>query len=261
MSGETITLSGEILKVYQPEVIILPTPAEVDQFAATKFLEQVQAKPNSVLTLPTGGTPEGKYRLIVQAYRELGLDLSQLTTFNLDEYWRLASSHVASYASYMQTHLFEHVNIPSSQRHIPNSEADDPRAEAFRYDTILRQHHVDFAIVGLGPGTTCHIGFNEKGSAHNSRTRYMPLDGQTLQANAQYFPDPAQMPRGSITQGIGNILEAERIMLLAKGEGKAWGIQRTLEGEIGADAPASFLRLHPQVTFVVDAAAAHMLRR
>lgn len=161
------------------------------------------------------------YRLIVQAYKELGLDLSYILTLNLDEYWPLSRSHVASYASYMQHHLFQYVNIPESQRHIPNSEAQDPHTEAIHYEEIVTKQQVDLAILGIGPGTTCHIGFNERGSTVDSRTRYMPLDDQTIRVNSQFFTDPNEMPRGSITQGIGNILEAQNIMLLAKGENKA----------------------------------------
>jgi len=151
------------------------------------------------------------------------------------------------------------VNIPESQRYIPNSEATDSNMEALRYEKILKQHQVDLAILGIGPGTTYHIGFNERGSTKDSRTRYILLDNQTRQVNSKFFPDPNEMPRGAITQGIGNILEAKKIMLLAKGENKAWGIQKTLEGPINSDAPASFLRLHPHVTFIIDKEAAKLL--
>ncbi len=250
---------NEPLTVYNPEIIILPTPQDVDRFATTRFIEQVQQKPNSVLTLPTGSTPEGMYRLLVRFHQETGLDLSQLTTFNLDEYWQLPSNHVASYASYMKRNLFQRVNVPETQRHIPNSEAPDPNIEAARYEELLSGYQIDLTILGIGPGTTCHIGFNERGSTADSRTRFMSLDEQTLQVNSQFFPNPDEIPHGSITQGIGNILEAKNIILLAKGENKAWGIQRTLEGPINSNAPASFLRLHPRVTFVIDQAAAQLL--
>lgn len=250
---------NESLTVYKPEVLIFPTPQEVDMYAAKIFIAQVKLKPNSVLTLPTSSTPEGMYRLVVQTYKELGLEFSQLTIFNLDEYWPLAPNHEASYASYMERNLFQYVNIPPSQRYIPNCYADDPQIEAERYEELLRQNPVDLAILGIGPGTTCHIGFNERGSSVNSRTRYVLLDEQTRKANARFFPNPEAMPLGAITQGIGNILETGSIMLLAKGENKAWGIQRTLEGPIGNEAPASYLRLHPHVTFVLDQQAAKLL--
>lgn len=259
MSTE-ITKSKEQLVAYQPEVIVLPTPQEVDQFAASRFVEQVTSKPHSVLTLPTGATARGMYKLLIKMHQQMGIDYSGLTVFNLDEYWPLDASHDASYASYMWNNFFKYVNIPAHQRHIPNSEAADPNIEAARFEALINQYHKDLTVLGIGPGTTCHIGFNEVGSTRNSRTRYMALDAQTMQANAQFFQNPAEIPAGSLTQGIGNILEAERIILLAKGKGKAWGIKRTLEGPIGSDAPASFLRLHPRATFVLDQAAAHLLK-
>jgi len=248
----------EISHIFRPEVIILPTPAEVDQFAANTFIEQVQLNPNSVLTLPTGSTPVRMYEIIRQTYKEQGLDLSGLTVNNLDEYWPLPATSPSSYASFMAENLFNHVNVPPNQHHIPNSDASDPHEEAARYESVLAQQPTDLAIVGIGPGTTCHIGFNGPSSAHDSRTRYVQLDDQTLNANAQYC-DGNSPPPGAITQGIGNILEAERILLIAKGAGKAWGIQRTLEGPVNSDSPASFLRLHPRVTFILDNAAAQML--
>lgn len=250
----------EPLTEYNPEIIVLPTPQEVDQFVAARFIEQVQLKPTSVLTLPTGSTPKGMYKLIVQAYQETGLKLDQLITFNLDEYWKLPSDHTASYASYMQRNLFQHVDIPQSQRYVLDSDALDPNIEAERYEEILSRYQIDLAILGIGPGTTCHIGFNEKGSAIDSRTRYVLLDEQTLKVNRQFFPNPDEITQGAITQGIGNILEARKIILIAKGENKAWAVQRTLEGPIGPDAPASFLRLHPYVTFALDQAAAQLLQ-
>lgn len=249
----------ESLAIYTPEIVVLPTTQEVDIYAANKLIEQVKTKPDSVLTLPTGLTPMGMYALFVQACRELRLDLSRLRTFNLDEYYRLSENHPASYATYMLENLFRHVDIPETQRHIPNSDAEDPNIEADNYEQMLNQFRVNLAILGLGPGSTCHIGFNERGSALNSRTRYVRLDDQTIGVNMLCFPNPREIPDGSITQGIGNILEAEQIMLLAKGEGKAWGIQRSINGNIDSDAPASFLRLHPHVTFILDQAAASLL--
>lgn len=248
----------EISHIFRPEVIILPTPGDIDRFAANTFIEQVQLKPNSILTLPTGSTPLGMYALIRQMYEQQGLNFRDLTVHNLDEYWPFPASSPSSYASFMTENLFNHVNIPAGQHHIPNSEAPDPHEEAARYESVLVQQPTDLAIVGIGPGTTCHIGFNENGSAHDSRTRYTTLDPQTFQANTQYF-DGDLPPHGAITQGIGNILEADHILLIAKGAGKAWGIQRTLEGPINSDSPASFLRLHPRVTFLLDNAAAQML--
>lgn len=248
----------ELSRTFKPEVIVFSTPEEVDRFAADTFIEQVQLNPNSVLTLPTGSTPLGMYAIIRQMYKQQGLNFGGLTVYNLDEYWPLSDLSPFSYASYMVDNLFSHVNILAHQHHIPNSTAPDPYEEAARYESVLARQPTDFAIVGIGPGTTCHIGFNERGSVHDSRTRYTTLDPQTLQVNAQYCGG-ALPPTGAITQGIGNILEAKRILLIAKGENKAWGIQRTLKGSVNSDAPASFLRLHSRVTFLLDGAAAQML--
>lgn len=247
-------------KEFPPTVLIFDTPEEVDQYAVTQIIDQVQSKPDSVLTLPTGSTPSGMYRELVRAYSEDHVDFSHATAFNLDEYWPIRRDHPSSYNYYMLSNLFNFVNIPPDHRFIPNGESPDPTAEAGRYELLLQQYGpVDLAVLGIGPGTTAHIGFNEQGSRVDSRTRYMPLDEQTKTANSAFFNSPQEVPTGSITQGVADILDSRRILLLAKGEGKAWGINRALNGAISSDAPASFLRLHPNVTFVLDKAAAKML--
>lgn len=258
-AGVLETFRPELSRTFKPEIIVLPTPEQVDLFAAKTFINQAVQKSDSIFTLPTGGTQLAWYKLARETYARLGLDFSGLTTRNLDEYWPLPQSSSFNYASYMKMNFFDYVNIPPHQRYIPNSEADDPNVEAARYEAIVSSQPSDLAILGIGPGTTCHMGFNEKGSNFDSRTRYVQLDEQTRQANAQFFGGELP-PIGAITQGIGNILEAKHILLIAKGESKAWGIQRTLEGLIGADAPASFLRLHPHVTFLLDSGAASLLR-
>lgn len=250
----------ELSHTFKPEIIVLPTPEEVDLFAAKTFINQAINKPDSVFTLPTGKTQLEWYKIVRETYARLDLDFSGLTVRNLDEYWPLPRSSQFNYFSYMNRNLFDYVNIPPHQRHIPNSEADDPYVEAARYEAVVSSQPSDLAILGIGPGTTCHMGFNEKGTNFNSRTHYGILDEQTRKANAVFFVGELP-PEGAITQGIGNILESKHILLIAKGESKAWGIQRTLEGLIGPDAPASFLRLHPHVTFLLDRAAASLLRK
>lgn len=253
------TFRPELSKTFKPEVIALPTTEQVDLFAAKIFIDHATHKPDSILTLPTGSTQLAWYKIVREEYARLGLDFSGLTVRNLDEYWPLSHSSPFNYASYMNMNFFDHVNIPPHQRHIPNSNAEDPYIEALRYETVVSGHPSDLTIIGIGPGTTCHMGFNEKGSDYRLRTHYGLLDEQTRQANAQFFTGELP-PEGAITQGIGNILEAKHIVLIAKGQSKAWGIQRSLEGAINADAPASFLRLHPHVTFLLDQAAASLLQ-
>lgn len=245
---------------YTPEVLIFPTPQEVDLCSAQVVQEQLMAKPDSVLTLPTGGTPVGMYRHLVESCRAGTIDFSQVRAFNLDEYYPIDPNHQASYARFMRDNLYAHVNMNSDRIYVPNGAAPDPDIEAAEYEALIKQYGpVDLAVLGIGPGNTCHIGFNERGSDVNSRSRYMALDQQTQQANSIYFAENEVMPTGSLTQGIATILEATRIILLAKGAGKAWGIQRALRGDIGSDAPASYLRYHPNVTFILDHQAAQYL--
>lgn len=185
------------------------------------------------------------------------VDFSRVTVFNLDEYHPIRRNHPSSYNYYMLENLFNVVHM--GRAFIPNGESEEPNAEAERYDALLKQYGpVDLAVLGIGPGTTAHIGFNENGSTEDSRTRYTRLDDQTRSTNGAFFEHPQEIPEGAITQGVANILESRRILLIAKGEGKAWGIHRALKGPIDSDAPASFLRLHPHVTFALDKGAASL---
>ncbi len=247
--------------VYTPQVIILPKPEDVDKYVASQLITQLQQQPNSVLTLPTGATPQGTYQRLVKAYQAREVDFSQVTTLNLDEYWPISKSHSSSYSYYMNVTLFNYVNIPEQQRYIPNGEAPDAALEAAQYEALLQQYTVDIGFITLGPGKTCHIGFNERGSTLDSRARYVRLDDETKQANVRFFDNPQDMPQGAITQGAADILEAKHILFVAKGEQKAWGVNRTLNGPIGPDAPATFLRYHPHVTAIVDQSAAGLLRK
>lgn len=240
------------------KVIILAKPEQVDEFAGKQFLDQVKKNPHSIFTLPTGSSPLGMYQYVRNQYRLQKLDFSGLTVRNLDEYWPLPSGSPYSYATYMSRNLFNHVNIPFEQCHIPNCSAPDPHIEATRYESLIQTRPSDYTFVGIGPGKTCHMGFNERGSTVNSHTRYVELDSQTREANAKHCG--GETPHGAITQGIHNILNSYQITLIAKGGGKAWGIHRTLKGEVGPDAPASYLRLHPRVTVIIDKEAASLLQ-
>ncbi len=243
---------------YDPEVIIFPTPEAVDAYAATQVIEQVQAKPRSVLILPTGNTPIGMYQEIVRSHSYGMVDLSQAVAFNLDEYHPIPRSSLDSYASYMRRNLFDRVNV--SSWNILDGEAPDPKAEADHFQQLLdRFQPVDLAILGIGPGTTCHLGFNEKGSLVDSRVRHVALDPQTIAENSKQFDNPEEIPHAALTLGIADILQAERIILLAKGISKAWGINRALKRSVSSEAPASFLRLHPNVIFAVDQEAGQYL--
>lgn len=257
-------LSGSLVEAYRipaPEVVVLPTEKEVDAYAFKILAETVVNKPRAVLTLATGSSPLGLYDLMADAYKSHLLDFRYLTTKNLDEYWPLPEGHPQSYGKFMEENLFNRINIPSENRHIPYSGAADPDAEVTRYRSILKNTGCsDLAVLGIGPGLTCHIAFNERGSSLDSRTRLVEIDDETVRANARFFAgNESLVPRHAITQGVADILESKRIILIAKGTNKAEGIKRALEGEISQDAPASFLRLHPNVTFILDKGAACLL--
>lgn len=250
----------ESCPVFTPDILIFPTANEVDQYAASIVVEQIYRKPNSVLTLPTGSTPQEMYKLLVHAHHTQNLDMNNIIIFNLDEYWPIRTNHPSSYAQYMRERFISHINISPANWHIPDGASADPHEESVRYEDQMRQsEQIDLAVLGIGPGTTCHIGFNERGSDCNSRVRYVSLDEETKIANSASFEKPEEMPHGAITQGVANILEAEKIILIAKGEGKAWGIQRTLKEPVGPEAPASFLRLHQKVIFILDQNAGKLL--
>lgn len=244
---------------YKPEIIIFPTAEEVDAHVAEQIISQIQVKSNSVFTFPTGSTPEGMYKLLVEAHKTSHISFRNIVIFNLDEYWPIRRGHPSSYYWYMKHHFINHIDVQLTNWHIADGEASDPSEEAEKFEKLLLQNDVDVAILGVGPGTTCHIGFNEKGSAVDSRTRYNTLDRQTRIANAKYFSNPDEIPQGAITQGVADILRAKRIFLIAKGESKAWGINRIINGAVGPDAPASFLRYHHAVTFILDKEAANLL--
>jgi len=252
---------SENLQASSPDVVVLPSAAEVDKYAFDIVTRVITEKPNAVLTLATGSTPLGLYNLMIDAYRQNRLDMSGLTTRNLDEYWPLSKDHPQSYSRFMRDNLFNHVNIPEDQRFIPDSTADDPEMEMLRYQLILEKTGPsDLAIIGIGPELTCHIAFNERGSSPDSRARLVQIDPVTIKANSRFFDgDESKVPHLAMTQGIADILESKEILLIAKGAAKARGIARALMGPISSDAPASYLRLHPKVTFVIDREAGSLL--
>lgn len=252
--------SKELLSsIYTPEIKIFETSEEVDVFAAEQLIQQIQIKPDSILTLPTGVTPIGMYEHLVDAYNQGIVDFSAVTIFNLDEYYPISQQHPSSYTAFMKKYFIDHVHV--LEWDIPNGEAQNPVLEAKRYRQHLEEYQpIDFAVLGIGPGTTCHIGFNEKGSSVESTVRYIPLHSETRETNARLFDNLEEIPDGTITQGISDILQTEQILVLAKGESKSWGVNRALKGLISPDAPASFLRLHPNVTFVLDQFAGQYIR-
>ncbi len=228
--------------------------ADLSRKAAEIVADLVRHQPDAVLGLPTGGTPEGFYAALC----ELDVDFARVRTFNLDEYLGLPADHPQSYYSYMRTHLFDRVDIPPAQTHLPNGMAIDPEAECARYEQALRAAGgLDLVILGVGHNG--HIGFNEPGTSWSSRTRRVQLAQRTREANARFFGSLDKVPTEALTMGIGTILEARRILLLASGESKAEIVRRTLQAAPSEEIPSTALRAHPDVTVLLDRAAAGSL--
>jgi len=226
--------------------------------AAEVVIQQIREKPDSTLGFATGGTPKGLYNRLIEAHEESGLDFSKLTTFNLDEYVGLPPEHEQSYARYMWSTLFNHVNVTESQVHIPHGMAEDVNSHCQWYERRIEEAGgIDLQILGIGANG--HIAFNEPGSSLGSRTRIKTLASKTVRDNARYFEDQDMVPEYAITMGVGTIMEADEVLLLASGERKAEAMKKTLEGHITAMTPASMVQMHRFAHIVIDEEAASEL--
>ena len=240
------------------EVLIEKGHDELSKRAARFIAGAIRNKPNSVLGLATGGTPVGCYRELIRMHREEGLDFSKVVTFNLDEYVGLPPTNPQSYRYYMNENLFNHVNIRMENTHVPDGMTNDPQRTCREFEELIEASGgVDFLLLGIG--TTGHIGFNEPGSPFGSRTRLVDLSEQTRRDNARFFRSIDEVPRQAISMGIGTIMDARKIVLLASGAGKADAVAKSIEGPITEDVPASILQKHPDCTFILDEEAASKL--
>ena len=191
-------------------------------------------------------------------HKEDGLDFSQVTTFNLDEYIGLSPDHECSYYKFMCDNLFNHINIDLANVHVPDGMATDIPGHCVDYETaIAKAGGIDIQVLGIG--SDGHIGFNEPCSSLSSRTRIKTITAQTMEDNARFFDDISDVPRHCITMGIGTIMEARQIVLLAFGANKADAVKRSVEGPVSAMMPASALQMHQTVKFLTDEAAAAQL--
>jgi len=240
------------------EVLIFDKKESASQYAAKIFSKQIREKPDAVIGLATGSTPHLLYRELRRQHEEEGLDFSAITSFNLDEYVGLDSNHPSSYRYFMQQALFDHVNIEQDRVHLPNGMSDDVPATCAGYEkSISGVGGIDLQVLGLGGDG--HIGFNEPSSSLASRTRIKTLTQETREDNARFFDSSDDVPRHCITMGIGTIMEARRIVLLAFGERKAAAVRQVVEGPVSAMWPATILQMHSSVVVLLDEAAAASL--
>jgi len=242
------------------EIIISPDSAIASREASRFLAARIRKNPGTVLGLATGSTPVPLYREIIRRHREEGLDFSGCTSFNLDEYVGLGADHPASYRRFMQENLFSAINLPADRIHIPDGLASDIPAHCAAYEkSILDAGGIDVQILGIG--SDGHVGFNEPTSSLASRTRIKTLTTRTRSDNAHFFDSENDVPHHVITMGIGTIMEARAVLLLAFGENKAEAVAGAVEGPISANNPASILQMHPTAKIYLDEKSASLLKR
>jgi len=242
------------------EIIIQPSSQEASALGARMVARLIRKKPSAVLGLATGSTPLALYRDLIRLHREGDLDFRDVGTFNLDEYLGLTPAHPASYHHFMRENLFQHINIREENIHIPDGMTVDVPAFCQAYeDKIKAAGGIDLQVLGIGGDG--HIGFNEPSSSLASRTRIKTLTPRTRQDNARFFATEEEIPEHVITMGVGTIMEAREVVLLAFGAGKAEAVAAAVEGPITASVPASILQLHQKATILLDEEAAGNLRR
>lgn len=223
---------------------------EMSRCAANIIAAQITLKPDSVLGLATGSTPIGTYKLLVESYQQGNLDFSKVKSVNLDEYCGLDGSHDQSYRYFMNTNLFNHVNIDMANTNVPNGIATDLEQECKRYDRLIEElGGVDLQLLGIGHNG--HIGFNEPNEFFDKTTHVVDLKQSTIDANSRFFEKIEDVPRRAITMGIKSIMSARKILLVA-GADKKDIIERALFGPITPQVPASVLQFHNDLIVVVS---------
>lgn len=222
--------------------------------AANILSAQVILNPACVLGLATGSSPVGMYKQLIAWYEKGDLDFSQVKSVNLDEYVGLAPTHEQSYRYFMQTNLFDHINIDPANTNVPNGLAADPAAECQRYNQVIRDMGgIDIQVLGMGHNG--HIGFNEPGEAFELETHVVDLQESTINANARFFESRDDVPRQAMTMGIKSIMQARQILVVVSGEDKAEIVKTAFTGPVTPRVPASILQMHPNVVLVGDQAA------
>ncbi len=240
------------------EVIITSSYDEICEKAARIIQQEWQKKNNLVLGLATGETPLGVYKKIIEMNQRKELDFSSIIAFSLDEYLGLEEDHPQSFAYYMKENLFKHINIKMENIFRLEGKPPDIETHCQEYEEKIKSYGgIDIQILGIGRNG--HIGFNEPGSSLSSRTRVKTLAEETIRDNARFFTGEQEVPRFCLTMGIGTVMEAKIIILLASGKGKSDAIKNCVEGAVTASVPASALQLHPRVKILVDEEAGSLL--
>ena len=234
------------------KIIVKKDYESMSRAAGEIFIEAIRANPNITLGLATGSTPKGMYQELIKCHREEGLDFSKVKTFNLDEYIGLSHDHPSSYGYYMDTQLFNHINIDKRNVFIPDGKTECLEEHCKEYDKlILDSGKIDLLLLGIGEDG--HIAFNEPGESLSVGTSVAQLAQSTIEVNSRFFNSIEEVPKTAITMGMGSILKSKKIVLLANGVNKSHVISKLVKGDkITPMLPVSFLLLHSDVTVIVD---------
>ncbi len=259
-------LSSSLAQRERIECRVFRHPDDGCAAVARRIAERVRGRQHEgrrcVLGLATGSSPVAVYEELVRLHRQEQLSLANVVTFNLDEYYPMQPAELQSYVRFMREHLFDHVDIPESQIHIPDGTLPIEQVDAFcqAYERRIEDAGgIDIQLLGIG--RTGHVGFNEPGSSRSSRTRLITLDRVTRLDAASDFFGEEHVPRRAITMGVGTILDAREVMLLAFGEHKSAIVAQAVEGDVTSAVAASYLQQHPNAAFYLDTAAADALSR
>ena len=233
------------------KVIVCENYEELSNQAAKIVSGQLIVKPNSILGLATGSTPIGLYQNLIDMNKKGEIDFSEVKTYNLDEYYPIKKSNDQSYDYFMNEQLFSHINIDKNNTHLPNGEAEDPVKECERYEKMLDAiGGVDLQILGIGQNG--HIAFNEPDENLIAVTHLTGLTQSTIEANSRFFASADEVPKQALTMGMGSILKAKKIVILANGANKSKAVAELLNDNITTSNPATMLKVHPDVTLICD---------
>jgi len=237
--------------------VIVDTQERIAQLAAESYVKLLNDKPDAILGYATGSTPLGLYARLAQLCKEGKISFKNAKTFNLDEYVGLDGTHDQSYRYFMDTNLFDNIDIDKNNTHVPSGiDIDDKKAA--EYDVAIEKAGgIDLQLLGIG--NNGHIGFNEPGTPIDSVTHIVELTESTRQANARFFEDISMVPTHAVSMGIKTVMNARKIIMIALGKNKAPIVKEMLQGPVTVDVPASILQLHPDVEVYLDEEAASLL--
>lgn len=239
-------------------VLVFDTEEQIGVAAGYYMCGQVLQKPESVLGLATGSTPLRAYEHMVSLYKQGAVDFSRVTTFNLDEYCRLDVKDKNSYHTFMYENLFNHINIPDENINFLNGNAWDLESECKQYEQKIKAAGgIDIQLLGIG--SNGHIAFNEPANAFQRWSHVVALKESTIKDNSRFFDSVEEVPTEAITMGIGSIMQAKRILIIALGKKKAKAIKQVIDGNVTPECPASILQFHKDVTLMLDPDAASLL--